>query len=364
VLLLSYSRSGMIAAATGGLAALLLGLAAARARAVALAGAVAVAALVAAGAYSPVEALRRDVSYPRPDAAYRFVDLSGWDGRAQGLIPRGPAAFANSGADAIHVTPSDSGQGVSFAWGRAEPTARYELTFEARVTRGREVLAFGMEDNVHGNAPGQTTATLTPRWERFTQTWRPSEPSADARLYVWEASGRTPFELRDVRVDALAGGTRATVTEVPARLRGSEYDRIVAGYRREEQRGEQSRREAIELGVRAFRSEPIRGIGWERFPDYAERNAAFGRLASHNDYARVAAELGVPGVLALLGLLVTVLLQITRVGRSRAAQGAAGVAVTAAVGLSFLNGLVAPAVSIPFAIAAAVLCAALPSRAR
>jgi O-antigen ligase len=125
-----------------------------------------------------------------------------------------------------------------------------------------------------------------------------------------------------------------------------------------------SRLTAARLAVGAFASSPIHGLGWQRFPDYAARHADFGKLATHNDYLRVAAELGIAGIALFLILIATVLRCVVRLNRERVNRAATGILITGGVGLFFLNGIVAPNTSIPFAVAAAVACGAPSTRSR
>jgi hypothetical protein len=345
---LTYSRSALIAAAAGGLFAVVLGVAGRRRRMVAAFVGLAVLVVIGLITYPTVESHRLTVSTPAPpDRTLRFVDSGGWDGRAEGLIPRGPTAFHNNqDRTSIIVMPRAAGQGISFPWGRARRGVAYRLRFEARGLGAPTQLSFGMEDHQRGNGPRKTTVPLSTRFRSFQLIWRPTATSADAQLYVWQSDGRAPFEVRNVRV----------ARPIDMRLRGTQYDQIVGRYRHADKKGEESRLTGVQLGWKAFKSQPVRGIGWEHFRDYAARHSTFGRLSSHNDYVRMLAELGIAGVLFLLALVVSVLSRLRGAGRSRTLQAAAGVVVTGGVGFAFLTGLEAPAVSIPFAVAAALLC--------
>jgi O-antigen ligase len=349
-LVLTYSRSSLVAAAFGGLAALVLEFESSRGRLLAGVAGFGALLVLAVLVYPTIEGERRAVSYRQPSRELRFIDTGGWDGRSQGLIPDGPAAFHNaSDATTLVVIPKAPRAGVSFPWGRAKRGITYRLRFEARSSKGSAELGFGMEDNQLANGARSSTARLTTRWRRLSIAWRPTAASPSARLYTWRAAGPGPFQVRDVRI-----GSRQIATT----LLGTEYRRVLAGQSRDEKHGEESRLTGIRLGLQAFWAEPLRGIGWDNFPQYAARHSRFGRLASHNEYVRIAAELGLLGVLAMLIVMAILLSQIARVRASRTSRAAAGLVVTGGVGLLFLNGLVAPAVSIPFAIAGAILCTA------
>jgi hypothetical protein len=60
-------------------------------------------------------------------------------------------------------------------------------------------------------------------------------------------------------------------------------------------------RDAARLALAAFWDQPIRGIGWERFPEYVPPHSDRGALASHDEYLRIAAELGLVGLLLSAG---------------------------------------------------------------
>ncbi len=98
---------------------------------------------------------------------------------------------------------------------------------------------------------------------------------------------------------------------------------------------------------------PLRGIGYGMFPRYAENSTSLGiYLATHNDYLRLAAESGIPSLIAFLALV--------QIGMRR--RGDLGVlrAMTAAyaAGLFFANELANLAVSTPFWLSLGCLLAA------
>ena len=118
-----------------------------------------------------------------------------------------------------------------------------------------------------------------------------------------------------------------------------------------------SREVGVDLAFEAFASQPARGIGWGRFPEYSTANSAFSGLPTHNEYLRFLAELGILGVglLVLAGLVVA----STFWRRPLDAMSLAllGMLVAGAVGLVFVNGLVAAAIAVPLGFAAALACA-------
>jgi O-antigen ligase len=144
---------------------------------------------------------------------------------------------------------------------------------------------------------------------------------------------------------------------IPARLTGSLYDRLLAAAEKEESLYIRSRLDAAELAVRAFGSSPLWGIGWATFPDYAAAHLDYGKLAAHDEYLSFAAELGIVG-LGLLGLLfAAAVLGARRAEREAPETAAIGLLAAAAAGLVFVEALPIPQLSIPIAIAIAVLCA-------
>lgn len=71
------------------------------------------------------------------------------------------------------------------------------------------------------------------------------------------------------------------------------------------------RKELRARGVQYTIERPIFGVGWQMFPEYEGRNCmAQGRrgcrwMAPHNMYVQVSSELGIPGLILFLGVLVT-----------------------------------------------------------
>jgi O-antigen ligase len=365
-LIATYSRSALIAAFVGALVAASLGCGTRRNGVIVLLLGTVSAAAVVILFYPTLEHERQKVSLRKPTLGPNlYLDVGGWDGRAQGLIPQGSTTLNNqSHGRVLVVTPSRPGGGVSFEWGEALARRRYELTFEARAMSERVRLAAGMEDNLAGNSPSVKIVghPLSQSWRVVRVSWVPSADSPSARLYIWEPHAQSLFALRRVRVQSEAfpnGGVR----EIPIKLRGPLYHVQLGEYRTAELNARASRLTAVHLALDALISSPVQGIGWEKFPEYAERHAKFGRLATHNDYLRVAAELGILGLLLFLALAGTVAVAAIQSAREYAANRAAiGLLATAAVGLAFLNGIVTPNASIPFAVAAAVVCSRGPRR--
>jgi O-antigen ligase len=106
----------------------------------------------------------------------------------------------------------------------------------------------------------------------------------------------------------------------------------------------------------------LRGIGWERFPTYAARRSGVGPIATHDEYLRFAAELGVPGVAVLVLLGISVLWALVKVWTRELAPALAGTLLAAAICLGFANLLETPDASLAIATAAACVVAMSASR--
>ena len=148
------------------------------------------------------------------------------------------------------------------------------------------------------------------------------------------------------------------------RLQGSVYAQLDAARRQLQKRYVDSRLFAAKTSLSAFATQPLHGIGWGRFTDYAAAHGSYGHLPTHDEYLRFLAELGAIGVL-LLGWVGGVVAWALR----RTAFDALGIAIlgmlaTGVVGLLFINGLVAPDVMLPLAFAAAIACARAADRDR
>jgi O-Antigen ligase len=359
-LVLTYSRGAIIAAAVGAVAlALWLARGSRRRLAIILAGA-GVAVLIAAILYSVFERERQGASFASVPAALKPLDqrdLSGWDSRALGPIPRGSSRLSNQSSGFV-VRASRGGEGASFRWGEAGVGGTYTLRFRARAEGASHLpFSYALGDAMQRAATGRAGAgKLGPRWQRFSLVWHPRLRAPQAMLYIWQRGGPSTFALADVSVVARPRGHPAHLVAVPRRLEGSIYEHLTAAASKEESRYIRSRLDAARLALRAFGSEPLRGIGWGTFPTYAAEHLEYGQLAAHDEYLGFAAELGIVGVL-LLGLLIgAVLVGIRGVGPSRAETAAIGVLAAAAAGMVFVEALPVPQLSIPLALAAAVVC--------
>lgn len=359
-LVLTYSRGAIIAAAVGTFALALWQARGSRRRVAIILVAASASVLVAAVLYSVFQRERRNVSFTSVSPALRVLeqrDLSGWDSRALGPILHGPSKLFNQGS-AIAVRATRGGQGASFRWGEARAGGAYTLRFRARAERPTRLpLTYALGDSAQKAEGPRAAGELSQHWRHFSLVWRPRLRSPHATIYVWQRAGPSTFELADVRVIARSRNLRSHIIAVPGHLKGSIYHRLTSDATREESRYIRSRLDAARLALRAFASEPLRGIGWSTFPAYAAVHLHYGQLAAHDEYLAFAAELGIVGVL-LLGLLIAaVALGVRRIGPSRAEAAAIGVLAAAAAGLVFVEALPTPQLSIPIAVAAAVVCA-------
>jgi hypothetical protein len=354
---LTLSRSGFVAA-TAGVVVAIGALFRSRRRALVLLVSSFIGVVGVAAAAYPVYADRRlDADFGKALAALQARDVSGWDGTKQGLIPSGNAELRNeSQGRVIAITSTGPGEGASFPWGTAVGGIEHVLALKIRSRRGSVAVHVGLEDNLKGNGPRSVAASVATRWRRVVVRWRPTTASSAARLYVWQTSGNSMLLLRNVTIARHSpGGVR--VSTIPTRLRGSVADAGGAdALRAEEGRFVESRLDAVRLAAEAFAAEPVHGIGWERFPEHAEDHGEFGLLASHNEYARVAAELGLVGLVLFVLTLAAGLLWATR-QRDRDFRAALlGMQSSAVVGMLFVNALGTTS-SLAMAVAIGLACA-------
>lgn len=355
-LLLTFSRGSLIAALAGAAVVLVLQRSRGRER-WRMVGGLVITLAVAALAYPVFSDLRREASRPDLDATLRALDLSGWDGRVQGLIASGPSTLVNPSPEVLEIQLSEPDQGVSRAIGTATAGGTYELRFEARTVSGSQRLSFGLEDNVLGNGPAARAVALDEQWRALRVSWSPSGYSPDARFYISGAATTVGFQIRNVVTTLHPQGGRPLREPLSVRLQGSDYARLEAGLRKAEKRDIASRLAGIMLSWEAFASQPIRGIGWGRFNVLADARTEFGRLPTHNEYLRFLAELGAVGMLPLLLVVAVITAAVRRARRDALGLALLGMLITGGIGLLFINGLVASAVAMPLAFAAAAACA-------
>jgi O-antigen ligase len=361
-LVLTYSRAGLIA--TGVAAAAVIILQVPRRRRLALAS-ILILLLGAGGALAyPALKDRRLENQPttlEPSDLRRVIDHSGWDGTTQGLMPAGPSQLANRARKTVLIVrPTSPGSGVSYPWGVGRSDTSYTLRLQIR-TPAPSVLRVGLEDNFVANAPVSIAARTGQDWRTIELTWTPSARSPDARLYVWRPHGRDPFELRNVSIVSIGPDGESTTKRIDTALLGSNYPReqrrirLLAGS--DERYYVQSRWKGARLAVTAFLDQPLRGIGWENFPELSNRRLPFGHLPTHNEYLRFAAELGIFGFLLLVGIGGTVLVALRSLPPGPIQFALVGAFIAGALSILFVNGVVAPAAGGWLGIACAVAVA-------
>jgi hypothetical protein len=359
-IVLTFSRSAVIVAAVGTVALAVWETRGSWRRIAIVLAVAGAAALLAAGLYSFFEKERRDVSFESVPAALAGLgqrDVSGWDSRALGPIPNGPSKLLNRDR-AIAVRSTRRGEGVSFRWGEADAGGRYLLRFRGKTDGDRLSFYYALGDSAQRAPAPRSAGELGGRWRRYALSWHPRLRSPHATLYVWQVgNGPSTFALSDVEVVARGpGGHRASVP-IPEHLEGSIYGHLRSKAQRLEHRYVRSRVDAAHLAFRAFRSEPLRGIGWGTFPAYSAAHLSYGRLAAHDQLLDIAAELGVVGLLLLGVMIVGAVAGVRRMGSGLAQNAAIGVLAGTAVGMVFFEALTTPQLSVPIAIALAVACA-------
>jgi hypothetical protein len=359
-LVLTYSRGGIVAAGVGTVAWALWEARGSRRRlTLTLAGAV-VAAVIAVALYSLFQKRREDASFAAVPVGLEALsqrDVSGWDARALGPIPAGPSRLAN-GRGGIVVQAGLGGEGASFRWGEAEPGGTYTLSFKATAMRPGTRLDYALADRAAGGGV-RGSAFLNHRRRALSLLWRPRINAPHASLFLWLPGRPGSFAISDVRVTESEGNaTRRAIA--PDRLRGSVYAHLGSNGSQLEQHYVESRLDAARLALRAFGSTPLQGIGWGTFPDYSVKRADYGRLAAHDQYLLIAAELGLLG-LAFLALLMAAPIVAARGARpDHPTAAAVGLLATGGAGMFFVEAFSSPQVSIPIALAAAVLCVSRP----
>jgi hypothetical protein len=196
-------------------------------------------------------------------------------------------------------------------------------------------------------------------WRTYSLDWRPSRLARHARAYFWLGADGA-FELRSLALSrAKTGGRAAPATPLRPSGGGASGQRVLA---RAERGFVRARVGALRLAIDAFTAHPLRGIGWERFPTYAARRSGVGPIATHDEYLRFAAELGVPGVAVLVLLGISVLWALVKVWTRELAPALAGTLLAAAICLGFANLLETPDASLAIATAAACVVAMSASR--
>ncbi len=357
-LLLTYSRGGLIAAFAGAFAALVLAGGTPKARRTIFVSGVVVAAAALAGLYPAYQSLRL-----RSDYALQIVsgiaDRSGWDPSAEGFI-NGSSELRNASPGVLQVTVQREFGGVSYPFGKALRGKLYELSLSLRTSEPNTHVRVGMEDNYAANGPVSKELVASTTWQELKQAWRPTADSRNARFYVWGIQRGAVLYLRNVAITAATangggGGPTSVTRGIGTRLLGAPTaNQAFAG-----KEGDflKSRIAAAQLSWKLFKQHPLFGVGWERYASYAGRELppAINAGSPHDDYLRMAAELGIAGVLFLLTCLVALVMRFRRGRLCPAEQVAVGPLVAAGVILFFITGLESPAISLPMAAALGIV---------
>jgi O-Antigen ligase len=355
VIVLTFSRGGALAALLGALAVVIAVPRSWRLRAAIGSGAV----VLLAGLITVVYPYYAD---ERLQGSPALPDASGWDPSAQGVVPQGGSELSNEETgNVLQVSTSQQGQGLSIPIGAAKPTRAYTVAFDARTAGTKAQLEYGLEDNFEGNGPALDSRRVDGNWQRLRLRWVPTADSPAARFYAWSNSGSVDLFLRDVELVTRSGDGPVETRRISTSLLGPRSEDSLTN---REDRYIDSRWAGVELGAQAFWSDPLFGIGWERFPPYAAERRDFGEMPTHNEYVRFAAELGAPGVLLLLLIAAAAGYGVGHLPRGPLRWGTLGVLVVGAVGLLFANALVFSAASAPLAVGVGLACSSTSRQGR
>ena len=313
-------------------------------------------------AYPSFQSWRQDVSFRSLRDAARTEDGSGWDRGRRGPITQGPSEIAivnDDGRPALEVRTDRVNEGVSFEWGALEADQRYTIVLRARSARATRVRVV-LGDLASGATGVPTEAVVGRNIQDVRVGWSPMDTPTRARAYVVFPSGAASLRISVLRLEmasAVADRRARIVAVAPMALKGppsaAELRRRFAD---PEASYAASRAKGLRLAAQAVRSRPLLGIGWEQFPSYAARNSRYGLLATHNEYARFAAELGLPGLFLLVGALGAGAVAARRHANSAVRLAAIGIGVTSATGFAFANALVSPSLSLPLAVTLGWVC--------
>ncbi|MDX6617696.1 MAG: O-Antigen ligase [Gaiellales bacterium] len=353
----TYSREAILAAAAGSLIALTLLPATRRRRLAVLIGASAGTALVTVLAYPSFDAARTAADFTAIRALGAAHDLNGWDGNALGPIRDGPSSLSNPQAGVLMATTGRANRGLSFGLGVVPAGQSRAVSFDASSSDAHVPIVYEIADDPTGAGGTLAVAVLDRGWRPVHIRWKPRRDAQAARLFVWQTGAGADLRVRRVVVAGPSGPRAPAVA-----LRGPTSSQNPASEARQEQHYVASRTSAARLGADAFASEPIFGLGWQRFDGYAKARDPQGALATHNEYVRIAAELGILGLIPLLFALGAVAAGVRTLVRRRVEYGVVGGVLTAGIGLLFINGLVTPAASGALAVVAALAASATPWR--
>ncbi|HEY4097042.1 MAG TPA: O-antigen ligase family protein [Baekduia sp.] len=268
-----------------------------------------------------------------------------WVSPVGGAYPPPGAALSNppSRPADLLVVASRGGQGAAHNLGKELGAGRGGWRFDVRSTDGATV-GWQVFEVGHGRvARGAVRAGPAPR---TVDAVFPTHTGREYVVFAW-ATRPGSFVLSAMRASARRPGAAAVVTPVSTALHAPgapALDDREADYVR-------SRRSGLRMALSAFGTQPLRGLGLNRFPAYAQAHDRFGPLPTHNTYAQILAELGVIGALLLAAVIALVAIALVR-GRPPAALRAtlAGTIAAGAINLLFINGLSAPGMAMPLAL--------------
>ncbi len=345
---MTFSRGAILAAGIGTVACLAVVARRQPRAALALAGAVAVVLAIGALGYDRFDRARTEADFSVQQAQMVAEDRSGWNGNASGPLAEGPSRLSNDRPSELTIRALKPGQGASLRLDRMRPGRRYRVDFEARTPARTMALRFGFGTELRGGRVAGSTAAVSRVPRRFSVSWRPTRAVSDARFYVWAPEAAGAIILSDVTIRRADG----EAVRVGLRLLGPVTPRDFAAIEREYVG---SRITAFKDSLDAFASAPLVGIGWQRFERFAAARDPKGALATHNEYVRIAAELGIVGLVAFALVLAGVLAGLRSVVSDPHRAGVVGGIVAAAVGLAFVNGIVTPTASVPLGLLAGVV---------
>jgi hypothetical protein len=350
----TYSRGAILAAVVGTLVIAALLPERRRTQVLVLTAGVALTVVVALATYSRFDQARTTADFTAINRLQAVRDRNGWDGAARGLIRNGPSSLSNPAPGVLMARTGGANRGLSFDLGAVGAGQRRSVSFDVESSVGLMAIAYGIEDDKAGMAVG-LRVVAAPTWRRVAVQWRPLHVAPTARLYIWQTGAGPNLRIRRVEVSGPNGVERPDLT-----LRGPGSPVSPGQAATLERHYVASRISVLRWAFDAFRSSPIVGIGWERFASYAKARDPSGALATHDEYVRIAAELGILGLAPLLVALAGVAAGIQALVKRREGLAVVGGSVTAGVGLLFVNGLVTPAASGAVAVVAALAAAALP----
>jgi hypothetical protein len=343
---LTYSRGAILGAGVGVITSVSLTRSTVRRRLQIGIGGCLLFALLAIVAYPVYEQLRTKADFGNSIEA-SAPDRSGWDSGAQGLIGSGPSRLTNPDRRTLSITATKAGDGASISLGEARANRRYLLTFLASSPVRGVQLAYGLEDNLLGSGPATRVALLTPTPRRFVVAWTPRREAPHARAYIWlPLGGKVTLSL--------IGFGQAAQTQLgllPTQLLGTANT-----FAASESHFVHSREDAAHLAFNLFVQKPLTGIGWQQFTSYSATRLHYGPLATHNEYLRYAAELGLPGLLFLFLIIAAIATAAIRIPPADVRVAAVACLVSGAVGLFFVNALETPNISLPLFVSAALIC--------